>query len=68
MSKTNAIRILESHKIKFDTVSYEVDEDDLSGETVALKLVLILKQFLKLSFVLEIKPDILCFAFLLHKN
>ncbi len=37
MSKTNAIRILESHKIKFETVSYEVDEDDLSGETVALK-------------------------------
>jgi len=38
MSKTNAIRILESHKIKFETVSYEVDEDDLSGETVALKV------------------------------
>ena len=37
MSKTNAIRILESHKIKFTTVSYEVDENDLSGETVALK-------------------------------
>ena len=37
MSKTNAIRILESHKIKFDTVSYEVDEDDLSGEIVAVK-------------------------------
>jgi len=38
MSKTNAIRILESHKVKFETVSYEVDEDDLSGETVALKV------------------------------
>ena len=38
MSKTNAIRILESHKIKFATVSYEVDENDLSGETVALKV------------------------------
>lgn len=37
MSKTNAIRILESHKIIFTTVSYEVDEDDLSGETVAVK-------------------------------
>jgi Cys-tRNA(Pro)/Cys-tRNA(Cys) deacylase len=36
MSKTNAIRILESHKIKFATVSYEVDENDLSGETVAV--------------------------------
>jgi len=38
MSKTNAIRYLESHEIEFDTVSYEVDEDDLSGETVALKV------------------------------
>jgi Cys-tRNA(Pro)/Cys-tRNA(Cys) deacylase len=38
MSKTNAIRILESHKIKFETVSYEFDENDLSGETVALKV------------------------------
>lgn len=38
MSKTNAIRILESHKIKFETISYEVDETDLSGETVALKV------------------------------
>ena len=37
MSKTNAIRILESHKIIFTTVSYEVDENDLSGETVAVK-------------------------------
>ena len=38
MSKTNVIRILEAHKIKFETVSYEVDENDLSGETVALKV------------------------------
>jgi Cys-tRNA(Pro)/Cys-tRNA(Cys) deacylase len=38
MSKTNAIRILESHKIKFETVSYEVDENDLSGITVANKI------------------------------
>lgn len=38
MSKTNAIRILESHKIKFDTVNYDVDENDLSGITVANKI------------------------------
>lgn len=37
MSKTNAIRILEFHKINFETLSYEVDEQDLSGETVAKK-------------------------------
>lgn len=38
MNKTNAIRILESHKINFDMVEYEVDENDLSGETVAEKI------------------------------
>lgn len=38
MNKTNAIRILESYKIIFKTVSYEVDENDLSGETVAKKI------------------------------
>lgn len=38
MSKTNAIRILESNKIKFESINYEVDENDLSGETVALKV------------------------------
>jgi Cys-tRNA(Pro)/Cys-tRNA(Cys) deacylase len=38
MSKTNAIRTLESYKIKFVTVSYEVDENDLTGLTVAHKV------------------------------
>ena len=38
MSKTNAIRILESNKIEYETVSYQVDENDLSGETVASKI------------------------------
>ncbi len=38
MLKTNAIRILESHNISFTTHSYEVDEEDLSGETVAKKI------------------------------
>ena len=38
MSKTNAIRILETHKVLFDTVSYDVDENDLSGVAVALKV------------------------------
>lgn len=38
MNKTNAIRILESHRIEFDIKEYEVDEDDLSGESVAEKI------------------------------
>ncbi|MBN1687163.1 MAG: Cys-tRNA(Pro) deacylase [Spirochaetales bacterium] len=38
MGKTNAIRILEAHNVLFETVSYEVDEDDLSGPSVARKI------------------------------
>lgn len=38
MKKTNAIRLLEKQKIKFDTVEYKVDEADLSAITVAGKL------------------------------
>jgi len=38
MSKTNAIRIVESNEIKYESISYDVDEDDLTGETVANKV------------------------------
>ena len=38
MSKTNAVRILEANKIPHTTHEYEVDEEDLSGETVAKKI------------------------------
>lgn len=38
MVKTNAMRLLEQAKIKFETKEYEVDENDLSGETVAKKV------------------------------
>lgn len=38
MNKTNAIRILESHQIEFNTIEYDVDENDLSGEAVAEKI------------------------------
>jgi Cys-tRNA(Pro)/Cys-tRNA(Cys) deacylase len=38
MSKTNAVRILDSHKIPYTTHAYEVDENDLSGITVANKI------------------------------
>lgn len=38
MSKTNAVRILEAAGISFSTIEYEVDENDLSGETVARKI------------------------------
>ncbi|MCU7495396.1 MAG: Cys-tRNA(Pro) deacylase [Ignavibacteria bacterium] len=38
MSKTNAIRILESHGIKHSTVSYDYNEDELDAITVAEKI------------------------------
>ncbi len=38
MSKTNVIRILEANKIPHSTHNYEVNEDDLSGLTVANKI------------------------------
>ncbi|MHB8843047.1 MAG: Cys-tRNA(Pro) deacylase [Candidatus Aquicultor sp.] len=38
MSKTNAIRILESKNIPHKIHQYEVNEDDLSGITVAKKI------------------------------
>jgi Cys-tRNA(Pro)/Cys-tRNA(Cys) deacylase len=36
--KTNAVRILESNQIEHSTVTYEVDEEDLSGIIVANKI------------------------------
>ncbi len=38
MSKTNAVRILEAGGISYETVNYDVDENDLSGVTVAKKI------------------------------
>lgn len=35
---TNAMRLLKSAKIPFDSVSYEVDENDLSGVHIAAQL------------------------------
>lgn len=38
MKKTNAARILDQHRIEYDLVEYEVDENDLSAENVAAKV------------------------------
>ncbi len=38
MVKTNAMRLIEQAGIEFETKEYEVDESDLSGETVAKKV------------------------------
>lgn len=38
MKKTNAARILEQNKVQFELLAYEVDENDLTAETVAQKV------------------------------
>ena len=38
MKKTNAIRLLDQHKIAYELIEYQVDETDLSASTVANKL------------------------------
>jgi Cys-tRNA(Pro)/Cys-tRNA(Cys) deacylase len=38
MNKTNAVRIVEAHDIPYETFEYEVNEDDLSGTSVARKI------------------------------
>ena len=35
MTKTNAMRMLDKAKIKYETLEYEVDENDLSGIHIA---------------------------------
>jgi Cys-tRNA(Pro)/Cys-tRNA(Cys) deacylase len=38
MPKTNAVRYLEAHNVQHSVLTYEVDESDLSGITVANKI------------------------------
>ncbi|MBO4893748.1 MAG: Cys-tRNA(Pro) deacylase [Clostridia bacterium] len=38
MVKTNVMRLLESAKIEYELLEYEVDESDLSGDTAAAKM------------------------------
>jgi Cys-tRNA(Pro)/Cys-tRNA(Cys) deacylase len=47
MTKTNAMRLLESHGVAFQTSEYEVDSEDLSAETVARKIDLPIEQVFK---------------------
>ncbi len=47
MKKTNAARFLDSLKIDYKIVEYEVDESDLSAESVARKVNLLLGQVFK---------------------
>jgi Cys-tRNA(Pro)/Cys-tRNA(Cys) deacylase len=45
--KTNAVRLLDQHKIQYELREYEVDPDDLTAETVARKVGLPAEQVFK---------------------
>ena len=45
--KTNAVRFLDQHKIKYELREYDVDPDDLAAETVARKVGLPAEQVFK---------------------
>jgi Cys-tRNA(Pro)/Cys-tRNA(Cys) deacylase len=47
VTKTNAVRLLDTAKIPYELREYEVDPEDLSAETVAAKVKLPLEQVFK---------------------
>lgn len=47
MTKTNAMRLLESHGVAFEIREYDVDPEDLSAQTVAAKIGLPIEQVFK---------------------
>lgn len=59
--KTNAVRILDQHKIGYRLVEYEVDENDLSAPTVAKKIGLDPGQVFK-TLVCRLDSGAVCFA------
>ena len=59
--KTNAARFLDSLGIKYELRDYEVDEEDLSAETVAAKIGLPLEQVFKTLVVRGDRCGV-CFA------
>ena len=61
MTKTNAMRLLESHGVQFQTREYEVDPEDLSAETVARKIELPIEQVFK-TLLARGDRNGLCFA------
>lgn len=61
MTKTNAMRLLESHGISFETRGYDVDPEDLSAETVAGKIGMPVEQVFK-TLLARGDRNGLCFA------
>jgi Cys-tRNA(Pro)/Cys-tRNA(Cys) deacylase len=61
MTKTNAMRLLDSQGIVYQVREYEVDPEDLSAETVARKIVLPIEQVFK-TLLARGDRNGLCFA------
>ena len=61
MTKTNAMRLLESHGVSYQTREYEVDPDDLAAETVARKIEMPIEQVFK-TLLARGDRNGLCFA------
>ena len=61
MHKTNAVRLLDQLGIRYELREYEVDEDDLSAETVAAKVGLPAEQVFK-TLLSRGDRNGLCFA------
>ena len=57
--KTNAVRLLDQHRVAYRLVPYEVDESDLSGEAVAKKIGLPAEQVFKTLAVTGDKTGVL---------
>ena len=68
MVKTNAMRLLDAEKIKYRSETYEYDENDLSGVTVAAKLSMPPEQLLKHLLQKATKRGIWFSAYRLPKN
>ncbi len=61
MSKTNAVRLLDSLGVAYELRDYEVDESDLTAETVAAKVGLAAEQVFK-TLVVRGDRNGVCFA------
>jgi Cys-tRNA(Pro)/Cys-tRNA(Cys) deacylase len=61
MTKTHAMRLLESKGMPFEIREYDVDPDDLSAETVARKIAIPIEQVFK-TLLIRGDRNGLCFA------
>jgi Cys-tRNA(Pro)/Cys-tRNA(Cys) deacylase len=61
--KTNACRLLDALQIRYETREYQVDPDDLSGETVARKINMAAEKVFK-TLLCRVDQQVIVFAVL----